>query len=241
MIFLLENRLRIRDVEIPFEHVDRSRYRIRLSFKDSGTLLIETQTGIGEFEKNFISEKKRWILNTHKRFQREVSERSTLLKNLDTFVPLLGIDVPVEYLQGPKTRFRYEKNQKLIITAPHPYFLTHRKQLVAVAGRKLASVYLDIHMKKWADITEMNYNQLKIKDHSSKWGSCSVERNINLNWYLIWLEEKLIDYVIVHELMHLHEMNHGPRFWKWVEKYIPDYVERKKLIDQRQWVIGVLK
>ena len=80
-----------------------------------------------------------------------------------------------------------------------------------------------------------------MKDLSSKWGSCSSLQNINLNWQLIFLEESLIDYVIIHELMHLREMNHSPRFWNWVGKYYPDYKKARKLLKDRQWLIGILK
>nr|MBP6639188.1 M48 family metallopeptidase [Bacteroidia bacterium] len=79
-----------------------------------------------------------------------------------------------------------------------------------------------------------------VKELKSKWGSCSTLRNINLNWQLVLLSEGLIDYVIVHELMHLHEMNHSPRFWNWVGKYFPDYKRAKAQLKEEQWMVGIL-
>jgi predicted metal-dependent hydrolase len=64
---------------------------------------------------------------------------------------------------------------------------------------------------------------LAISSARTRWGSCSLKTGIRLNWRLIHCETRLIDYVIVHELAHLEEMNHGPRFWAIVGEHFPDY------------------
>lgn len=58
-----------------------------------------------------------------------------------------------------------------------------------------------------------DYSVVKIQSSKTRWGSCSKERNINLSFYLMLLPQHLIDYVILHELCHTHEMNHGEKFW----------------------------
>jgi predicted metal-dependent hydrolase len=62
----------------------------------------------------------------------------------------------------------------------------------------------------------------------SRWGSCSGKGNLNFNCLLMRTPDEIIDYVVVHELCHLKEMNHSPRFWAEVEKIFPDYKERRK-------------
>ena len=74
------------------------------------------------------------------------------------------------------------------------------------------------------------YNQIKIKDNKTNWGSCSVKKNLNFNYRLIFLKEEEMDYVIVHELCHLREMNHSKKFWAEVEKIIPEYKKIRKNI-----------
>jgi|WetSurMetagenome_2_1015567.scaffolds.fasta_scaffold00882_10 predicted metal-dependent hydrolase len=76
-----------------------------------------------------------------------------------------------------------------------------------------------------------NYNRVCIRDQKSRWGSCSIKRNLNFSYRIIFLPPELADYLIVHELCHLGEMNHSPRFWKLVEKTIPNYkLLRRKLL-----------
>ena len=64
----------------------------------------------------------------------------------------------------------------------------------------------------------------------TRWGSCSSRGNLNFNWRLLLMPERVMDYVIVHELAHRREMNHSAAFWQIVETYLPDYRER------RQWL-----
>jgi len=64
---------------------------------------------------------------------------------------------------------------------------------------------------------------LRLSSARTRWGSCSLKTGIRLNWRLIHFAPHIIDYVIVHELAHLREMNHSPRFWAVVNHYFPDY------------------
>ena len=71
------------------------------------------------------------------------------------------------------------------------------------------------------------YHRVAIRDQKSRWGSCSKKGNLNFNYRLLFLPEPLVDAVIVHELCHLREFNHGPRFWMLVAEMIPDHKKRK--------------
>lgn len=68
---------------------------------------------------------------------------------------------------------------------------------------------------------------VRLSNGKTRWGSCHSGGRIRLNWRLIQMPVRLIDYVVVHELAHLVEMNHSPRFWKIVARVLPDYVDRK--------------
>ncbi len=73
---------------------------------------------------------------------------------------------------------------------------------------------------------------VSLKYNTSNWGSCSHVGNINLSTCLLFAPDDVVDYVIIHELAHLLEMNHSPRFWKHVEDAMPDFKEKKKWLRQ---------
>lgn len=69
--------------------------------------------------------------------------------------------------------------------------------------------------------------QVRLKYNRSNWGSCSTQGNVNLSTRLLFAPDSVIDYVIIHELAHLIEMNHSPRFWKIVQQAMPDYKQKE--------------
>ena len=73
---------------------------------------------------------------------------------------------------------------------------------------------------------------VQVRSQRRRWGSCSSDGSIRLNWRIIMAEPALIDYVVVHELAHLAVMDHSPRYWKRVERALPDYRARRKRLNE---------
>ena len=98
------------------------------------------------------------------------------------------------------------------------------------ALRKSARACLTDKTKKYADIMGLKFGRITITSAKTRFGSCSSKGNISYSWRLMLYPEEAIDYVVVHELSHLVEMNHSKRFWAIVQGVLPDYKERKGML-----------
>jgi predicted metal-dependent hydrolase len=85
--------------------------------------------------------------------------------------------------------------------------------------------------------TGLPYNKVAVRGQKTRWGSCSSRHNINLNRCLLFLQPELVRYLMVHELCHTRHMNHSRRFWALVEKFVPDYQERERQINNATYQI----
>ncbi len=97
---------------------------------------------------------------------------------------------------------------------------------------KEAKKYIPGRVEYYAGLIGVEYGRIAIRCQKTRWGSCSSKGNLNFNCLLMLVPEDIRDYVIVHELCHLIELNHSPAFWAEVGKYIPDYKEKRKWLKE---------
>lgn len=97
---------------------------------------------------------------------------------------------------------------------------------------KQAKKVIPLRVAYYADQIGVQYGRIAIRHQKTRWGSCSSKGNLNFNCLLMLVPEEIMDYVVVHELCHLIELNHSPAFWAEVGKYIPDYKERRKWLKE---------
>jgi predicted metal-dependent hydrolase len=154
-----------------------------------------------------ISKNKKYVLVNKPFFVSEKSIKKIITEKAEWILENL------ERMKNRKTRLLEKGGQK--------DFLINKSKI-----RKIIKEKLDYYNQFY----NFKFNKVFIRNQKTRWGSCSSQGNLNFNYRLIYLEEKFIDYIIVHELCHLGEMNHGKNFWDLVEKKIPDYkIIRKKL------------
>lgn len=96
--------------------------------------------------------------------------------------------------------------------------------------KKRAKIVLGNKTAYYAEIMGLKYGRMTITSAKTRFGSCSSKGNISYSYRLMLYPEAAIDYVVVHELAHLVEMNHSPAFYEVVRTVLPDYKERKKLL-----------
>lgn len=93
---------------------------------------------------------------------------------------------------------------------------------------KEAQVHFTQRLDHFAPQLQVNWRSLSLSNAATRWGSARIDGSIRLNWRLMHLAPAVIDYVVAHELSHLREMNHGPRFWATVASVMPDYAARRQ-------------
>ncbi|KAA0206444.1 M48 family peptidase [Candidatus Uhrbacteria bacterium] len=108
-----------------------------------------------------------------------------------------------------------------------PGLLARRDRAEYLAKKEEARELARSRLEYFNQVYGFRWNRISIKDQRSQWGSCSRSGNLNFNYKIVLLPPALADYVIVHELCHLKEMNHSARYWSLVSKTVPDWRERR--------------
>jgi predicted metal-dependent hydrolase len=115
-------------------------------------------------------------------------------------------------------------DQTISVTQIHQ---DHRHQIERYL-RRLAAVELPPRVLHFAQWHGLKVQRVSVRNQKSRWGSCSRRGTISLNWRLIQAPAFVADYIVLHELMHLRQMNHSPKFWQEVENVCPDYREAER-------------
>lgn len=179
-----------------------------------------------------ITEKQRWIFAKLIEWQTRVEQRA--LPKVDwkdgAQVPYLGQPVRVK-LGSPQGTLAFSvADAALQVPLPlqaDPQQIKDRVQgWLQGEAKRLFGERLAIYAEKLG----VNYRAYALSSAATRWGSCSSDGKIRLNWRLIHFPLSIIDYVVAHELAHLREMNHSPRFWQTVESIFPEFREARQTL-----------
>ena len=152
------------------------------------------------------------------------SLRQEPMKNGDT-VRIEGIPRMVSVSQGPAS-VRLT-GDSFIITAPDPEDAEAVRAQARAFLSEMALAHIRSRIEYYQPRTGGEFGRVTIRAQRSRWGSCSSKHNLNFNWRLILAPPQCLDYVVIHELCHLTEFNHSPRFWALVEAQMKDYMTWK--------------
>jgi predicted metal-dependent hydrolase len=131
--------------------------------------------------------------------------------------------------RGEETGLRVEKGEgelrlcfsDQIISVPHA--LPDYRDVVLGHLRLMAERELPVRTRELALLQGIVVHRVTVRSQKTRWGSCSARGTISLNWRLLQAPPFVVDYLIIHELMHRREMNHSARYWKLVARAFPDY------------------
>ena len=145
-------------------------------------------------------------------------------------LPLLGRSLEIRLTSG-NNRFEWHDTAEPMLTLRLRHADT-AGEVLERALRERALVWFSARLKDFSDRLGLTPPPLALTSARTRWGSCSRRSGIRLNWRLIHFPPHVVDYVVAHELAHLREMNHGPRFWRHVEEIFPDYLAARSALNE---------
>jgi predicted metal-dependent hydrolase len=146
-------------------------------------------------------------------------------------VPLRGLDHRIVHKRGWRGTVWVEVGgdcERLLCVAGEEPHVARR---ISDFLKREAKIDLEAASRRAADALGVRIKRVSIRDQSSRWGSCSTTGGLSYSWRLILAPRFVLDYLVAHEVAHLLEMNHSPRFWRLVEKVCPDVARAKVWLD----------
>jgi predicted metal-dependent hydrolase len=166
---------------------------------------------------HFVRSRSTWIERQLRRMEATVLPQRTWTAGTEIF--LRGQPHILTTHQEATQHYIQLAGEKIPIKDPN----TNLRPLIQAWLQKMAKLELPPRVHELAAPLQLSAGKITIRNQSTRWGSCSARGHISLNWRLIQTPDSVRDYIILHELMHLKEMNHSPRFWALVEKVCPSY------------------
>jgi predicted metal-dependent hydrolase len=211
-------------MSIRVDQIVRSKRKtLALIVKPDGSLIVRAPLRASERSiREFIETHAEWIL------KKQAEALAFLPPAPRQYVPgemfmYLGKAYPLEVVKGQKRPLLLEEDFKLAESAR-----SHAARAFERWYRAQAKEILTERINLFASQYDFQYKKIGITSARTRWGSCSANGSLNFSWRLILAPMEVVDYVVVHELVHTGCHNHSKRFWKQVEKIMPDYKERRK-------------
>lgn len=223
-------------VEVFWKKIKNINLRIK---SPAGNVVVSAPVGVSDYTIiELIRAKYQWICEKQSLLQREVAENRTK-KNTDTEIFFKGCKYPVEvrYNAG-KDSLNFHADGKIIVQSKNVLSVSELENLVNDWYRYQLKLKLPELLKSWLPVIGVELNEWRIRRMKTRWGSCNiVKRRIWLNLDLAKLPPECLEYVVVHELVHLHERKHNARFWGLVEAFLPDWKESRRKL--REWEVAM--
>jgi predicted metal-dependent hydrolase len=191
-------------------------HRLTIKVNSQGQIIVTAPRFVPKYKiAEFVESARDWIEK-----QQSMQERKPSLISA-TQCLYFGKDYAVKVSTRMDGTVKVGKD--VLIVAP---LATTHQSAIALLSTWLKARAVEYVTKRVYELSvRMNlpFHGLAFKQQKTRWGSCSSMKNLNFNWKLIHAPKEVIDYVIIHELSHTKEMNHGKRFWDLVSTYDPDH------------------
>ena len=177
----------------------------------------------------FILSKEKWINDKINKTNEQALQREGFTLSYGDTVVYRGEEYPIIVKSGNSIGF-----DGTGFYIPPDYTPEEIKKACVRIYRMLSKRDLNEKVAEFSQMMSVSPSTVKINSARSRWGSCSAKKSINFSWRLIMADDDVIDYVVVHELAHLFELNHSDKFWSIVKHTLPDYKARQKRLRELQ-------
>ena len=204
----------------PTRIITSKRKTLSLTINENAELVIRAPLRLSIKKiQDFINEKESWINRKQAIIQNQIKDVTSNQNKL----LYLGSLFPININQSATKDLMFTGEEFIANSIePNPLSLSIKKWY----KKKFREIAIP-RVTYFAEQHNLMVNQIRIKNQKTMWGSCSSKNNINLNYLLLMAPMKVIDYVIIHELVHTIHRNHSIEFWSSVESIMPDYKEHK--------------
>lgn len=220
-----------------YQLIKSKRKTIAISFDRDGNLVVKAPYFVRKSDiEAFLLEKNEWMNATLERLKREknrADKEKIKLENGDELY-YLGEKRILTVIREERKRAKVKcVMDRILLWVPYEADYEYKKEQLEKWYRKQAAEIITKKAAAFAKIMSVQFEEIRIKDQKSRWGSCSSKGNLNFNWRIIMAPEPVCNYVILHELSHLIYMNHSEAFWETVKRYCPDYRQDKKWLKEK--------
>lgn len=180
----------------------------------------------------FLNHNQAWV-KKHAHLLPNDQETPSLIRSIH--LAFLNMDIKVCYLIDPSKRIRLKQSLDDVIVLSGNILTRNCYQPHLEAWLKdMGKRYLIPLLYTLSQETQYHFRTASIRLQRARWGSCSEHGDINLNARLLFFPTDVVRYVLIHELCHLKEMNHSPKFWRLVSHYVPNYRDMKHQLQDGQ-------
>jgi predicted metal-dependent hydrolase len=226
--------LQLGAVVLNYELKRARRRTIGLSISDGGLVIAAPRwVGVAEIE-NVIREKSRWVLNKLTEWQERRRRLPPVCWHDGGKLPYLGTELILRLGSGVSEAYCSD-NYLVLPLAAGASAEQLRDRAQAWLQQQAQQLFAE-RMAFYCARAEVAVGRWRLSTARTRWGSCSADGTIRLNWRLIHLPANVVDYVIAHEIAHRKELNHSPDFWRVVESLFPEFRAAEALLKRHPLV-----
>lgn len=221
-------------------NIERSKRKtLALYVNSHGDLIVKAPLKLADYKIfEFVKSKEKWIRSQQER----VAQNASINKSVLTYNTFLFLGEELSVITATKVKKITKAGSVLYIPtkiAEKGSFEVKKK--IEKWLRDQAKIIVGERAEYFSAKLRLNYSQISTNNNKTRWGVCSHDGKIAINWRAVMLKPQVFDYIMVHEFCHLLEMNHSKQFWNLVETILPNWRTLRKDLKKMNWLINLFR